>query len=113
MQVNFKKKLNSLYIESFDFSVHLTKVQHYYSSTNAFQVVFSGKICLQGCFLKCEKLLIYKLYDFLPIPTTRIVHCIILKWTRPQKSRFRSFPAHLLCNGAINNRLVKFFELKQ
>ena len=37
------KFLNSLYIETFDFSLRLTKVQHHYNSTNAFQVGFSGK----------------------------------------------------------------------
>ena len=34
---NFKK---SLYIERFDFLLCLTKVQHHYSSRNAFQVFF-------------------------------------------------------------------------
>ena len=34
---NFKK---SLYIERFDFLLRLTKVQHHYSSRNAFQVFF-------------------------------------------------------------------------
>ena len=33
----FKK---SLYIERFDFLLRLTKVQHHYSSRNAFQVLF-------------------------------------------------------------------------
>ena len=34
---NFQK---SLYIEIFDFLLRLTKVQHHYSSRNAFQVFF-------------------------------------------------------------------------
>ena len=32
-----------LLVEIFDLSLHLTKVQHHYSLTNAFQLVFSGK----------------------------------------------------------------------
>ena len=33
--------------------LRLTKVQHHYSSRNAFQV-FSGKIYCKACFLKCK-----------------------------------------------------------
>ena len=66
MQVNLEFKKNSLYIKSLDFSLHLTKVQHHYSSNNAFQVVFSVKICCKVVF-KVQK--ITEPYDFLPIPT--------------------------------------------
>ena len=45
MQVNFEIfKTNCMYIKTFEFLLRLTKVQHHYSSTNAFQVPFSGKV---------------------------------------------------------------------
>ena len=41
MQVNFENfKTNCSYTEIFDFSLHLTKVQHHYRGTNAFQALF-------------------------------------------------------------------------
>ena len=48
MQVNFK---NFLYIETANFLLRLTKVQHRYSCTNAFQVVFLEK-CIARLFFK-------------------------------------------------------------
>ena len=36
---------NLIRMEVFEFSFHLTKVQRYYSSTNAFKLVFSAKAC--------------------------------------------------------------------
>ena len=50
----FRIFLNSLYIKSFDFSLCLTKIQHHYSTTNAFQVVFSGKMCWKA-IVKVQK----------------------------------------------------------
>ena len=44
---NFKK---SLYIERFDFLLRLTKVQHHYSSRNAFQAVFRIKSIVKLVF---------------------------------------------------------------
>ena len=44
----------SLYIERFDFLLRLTKVQHHYSSRNAFQVFFRVKSIVKLVFLKCE-----------------------------------------------------------
>ena len=47
MQVNFKI---FLYTKTFDFSLRLAKVQHHYSSTNAFQVLFSVKVYCKVVF---------------------------------------------------------------
>ena len=44
---NFQK---SLYIERFDFLLRLTKVQHHYSSRNAFQVFFRVKSIVKLVF---------------------------------------------------------------
>ena len=41
------------YTETFDFLLHLAKVQHHYSSTNAFQALFRVK-SIARLFLKCE-----------------------------------------------------------
>ena len=66
MQLNFENfKIHCALKVRVDFSLHLTKVQHHYSCTNAFQVVFSGK-CIAKLFLSAK---IAKPYDFLPIPT--------------------------------------------
>ena len=43
IEVNFDFFKTHVYIETFNFSLRLTKVRHHYSSTNVFQVVFSGK----------------------------------------------------------------------
>ena len=43
IQVNFEIFKSWLYVEMFDLSLRLTKVQHHYSLTNAFQSFFSGK----------------------------------------------------------------------
>ena len=51
IQVNFKF-FETNYTETFKFSLRLAKVQHHYSSTNAFQALFSGVYC-EGV-LKCE-----------------------------------------------------------
>ena len=64
----FQKIENSLQIETFVFSLRLTKVQHHYSSTNAFQALFSGKIFCKVIF-KVRKFA--KPYDFLSIPTIK------------------------------------------
>ena len=40
-------KINSLWI---GFSWRLTKVQHYYSITNAFQSAFVGKVYCEACY---------------------------------------------------------------
>ena len=66
IQVNLDFFKESLYNERFDFSLRLTKVQHHYSSRNAFQVFFRVKSILKLVF-KVRKFM--KPYDFLPIPT--------------------------------------------
>ena len=47
IQVNLEQ---SLYIERFDFLLHLTKVQHHYSSGNAFQVFYQVKSIVKLVF---------------------------------------------------------------
>ena len=60
IQVNFKKLLH---IEMLEFLLHLTKAQHYYSSTNAFKLLKP----IVRWFLKVNK--IQKPYTFIVIPT--------------------------------------------
>ena len=56
MQVNLEIFKIHCTLNHSDFSLRLTKAQHHYSSTNAFQVVFLGKICCKAVFfLKCKK----------------------------------------------------------
>ena len=59
------------YVERFDFLLHLSKVQHHYSSRNAFQVFFQVKFIVKLIF-KMQKFM--KPYDFLPIPTIKYYH---------------------------------------
>ena len=62
---NFK---NSLYIKSFDFSLrlHVSKVQHHYSSTDVFQVVYRVEF-ITRLFFEVRKCM--KSCDFLAIST--------------------------------------------
>ena len=62
---NFK---NLLQIEMLGFSLRLTKVQHYYSSTNAFKLVFSAKAYCKVIFRSMK---IRKPYIFIGIPTIK------------------------------------------
>ena len=64
MQVNFEI-FKTNYTETFDFSLRLAKVQHHYSSTNAFQALFRVK-SIARLFFKVQNFT--KPYDFLPIP---------------------------------------------
>ena len=52
----------------FNLSLRLTKVQHHYSLTNAFQLVFSGKAY---CKVDFKREIFPKPYNFLPIPTIK------------------------------------------
>ena len=63
MQVNFKI-FKTNYAETFEFLLRLTKVQHHYSTTNAFQVLLGKAYC--KVVFKVQNFM--KPYDFLPIP---------------------------------------------
>ena len=52
----------------FEFSFRLTKVQSYYSSTNAFKLVFSANACCKVAFRSAK---IWKPYIFIAIPTVK------------------------------------------